>query len=527
MSGWAALRVAGLAELHRQAEAWANPAAAQQQRLQRVLVQTAGTAFGREHGLQSRMSIADWRKAVPVRRAEEFQPWIERIIRGEPQVLTSDPVLAFELTGGSSGGKRAVPYCATLLDDFRAGLLAWLGDLLQSAPAIAEGRAYFAVSPVLPFGQTTLGPHPVGLGSDLAYFGEAMAAKLGPLLVWHPAMTTAGEADWATATAAHLVAARDLSLISVWSPTFLARLMDEIEGGTLPGLLHDGAFGLPPDPARARELETAGLDVQRLWPKVALVSAWADAASARPAEALKARLGNAGFQPKGLLATEGLFTLPLLGVPSPLPVLTACFLEFQDDAGGVHLIDDLEDGQSYDLIVTTGGGLQRFLIGDRVTVTGRVIMPADWRLPQPSPRLPMLRFAGRSAASDLAGEKLTEAFVLTCLDGLPGQPLLAAEEGPPARYELWFDASNKPADPAEYLTCLDRRLSHNPQYDYARRLGQLAKLQFRVCDDLRGKYVSYRLGLGHRLSDIKPPVLLAPGPLSPRNWAGQDVAFPE
>jgi hypothetical protein len=254
-------------------------------------------------------------------------------------------------------------------------------------------------------------------------------------------------------------------------------------------------------------------DLARLWPGLAVVSAWADAASMRPAADLRTRLGTVGFQPKGLLATEGLFTLPVVGLPSALPALTACFLEFEDVDGGLHLVDDLAQGEFYGLIVTTGGGLQRYRIGDRVRAMGR---PDQQRFAQISQRLQMLDFVGRSAGSDLVGEKLDEAFVLTCLTDFPAGVLLAAEQ---SRYDLWVDCRDLAAMPAEFLTLLDARLRHNPQYEYARRLGQLAAPRLRLCTDLVALYTRHRLALGHRLSDIKPPVLLPHGPLHPDVWA--------
>lgn len=524
MTGWEAIRRAGVAELASLAQAWSDPQTAQPDCLAGILAATAGTAFAAEHHLVSGLDLEIWRSRVPIRDAAAFTPWIERIVAGEQNVLTHDPVMAFELTGGSSGGRRAVPYSAPLLDDFRSILLAWLGDLLTAFPAIASGTAYFAVSPVLQRPLDRLGPIPVGFDSDLGYFGAEIASHLAPLLVWHASLATTRETDWARASAFHLVAAADLSLISVWSPTFLIRLLDQIATDPdLPRLLSDGAYGLAGQPERAHALEQArngGMNLRHLWPNLALVSAWSDAASNRPAQDLTARLGDVPFQPKGLLATEGVFTLPIAGLPFALPVLTASLLEFEDDRGNLWLADALREGETYDLIISTRGGLQRYRIGDRVIAMGPPDMPQGWQHPQPTKTLNMLRFAGRTSGSDLVGEKLTEAFVLTCLQGGPPSACLAPVSGPEARYNVWMDTADQPDQGMEYLTLLDGRLRHNPQYDYARRLGQLGAPQLQTCPDLLGRYTRHRLALGHRLSDIKPPVLLGAGPLHPDQWAG-------
>ncbi len=79
-----------------------------------------------------------------------------------------------------------MPYTDALLATFRGAILAWFGDLLTSFPAIAKGRAYFALSPEIPAASPDLGGLPVGLGSDLAYFGAEMAAHLAQGLLMHP-----------------------------------------------------------------------------------------------------------------------------------------------------------------------------------------------------------------------------------------------------------------------------------------------------------------------------------------------------
>ena len=514
MTGWSAIARHGRLALERQTAAWRSPLTAQEASLQRVLRLSAGSAFGVEHGLRPGMTLADWQAAVPVRDAAAFDGWIQRIAGGEQNVLTTEPVLAFELTGGSSGGRRAVPYTASLLADFQDLLLAWLGDLLVPHPAIAQGRAYFAVSPVLERPVASLGAIPVGLESDLAYFGTHIASQLGPHMVWHPTLAVTDEAEWARRTAVHLVAAGDLSLISVWSPTFLSRLLDQIEvDEALPRLLRDGAFDLPPCPDRAEALEKVrrvGLKASDLWPGLALVSAWADAASSRPARELQERLGSVAFQAKGLLATEGVFTLPLSGLPHALPALTGSVLEFEDASGVLHLAHDLETGVAYDLVVTTSGGFQRYRMGDRVRAMGMPDASGHW------PQVQMLRFEGRTGGSDLVGEKLDEAFVLTCLADFPPSAFLAPlGDG----YDLWLDPCDLDRMPTEFLTLLEQRLGNNPQYEYARRLGQLCPPRLRLCSDLGARYRAHRMALGHRLSDIKPPALLPCGPLHPDAWA--------
>ncbi len=68
---------------------------------------------------------------------------------------------------------------------------------------------------------------------------------------------------------------------------------------------------------------------------------------------------------------------------------------------------ELRDGDECEVIVTNGGGLFRYRLGDRVVVDGKV------------GRTPSIRFLGRAGrVSDRFGEKLSEPFVAGTLSSI-------------------------------------------------------------------------------------------------------------
>lgn len=137
-------------------------------------------------------------------------------------------------------------------------------------------------------------------------------------------------------------------------------------------------------------------------------------------------------------------------------------LEFVGADGEARLCDELAVGESYALVVTTASGLYRYAIGDVVECVA---------IEGAAPRL---RFAGRAGVtSDLVGEKLTEAFAASALAGLPCPAQLAARADPPG-YVLLLDSDD--AQAAALAAPVEARLCDNPQYAYARKLGQLAPL---------------------------------------------------
>jgi hypothetical protein len=264
--------------------------------------------------------------------------------------------------------------------------------------------------------------------------------------------------------------------------------------------VHDGdeVLGLSSDPVRARSIEVAlsraTLDTQVLWPRLDTVSAWADGASRPAAQRLSTMLPHAMVQPKGLLATEGAITTPY-GASWSVPALTSAFLEFIDESGEPRLCDELRAGEGYRVVLTNAGGFYRYDPGDRLRCHGY------------EGNLPLLEFVGREAVSDLVGEKLSEHFVSDALALVGEAACLAPRPAAPPFYELMMESDGaREADASAAL--VEQRLRRNPQYDYARRLGQLGPVKLRPVVRLLDRYLRFETARGRRLGDVKPPTLV-------------------
>jgi hypothetical protein len=111
------------------------------------------------------------------------------------------------------------------------------------------------------------------------------------------------------------------------------------------------------------------------------------------------------IQPKGLIATEGIISIPF-GQHWPLAV-TSHFLEFVASDGQVLRAHELERGNTYEVCLTTSGGLYRYRLNDLIRVDGF------------AENTPSIRFVAKTGQiSDHFGEKLSEAFVYTAIHEL-------------------------------------------------------------------------------------------------------------
>ena len=495
-----------------------DPEAAQRCLLERTLTGHCRTAFGRHLDLARVTDYRTFRGRVPLQSYDDLRPWIDRIRRGEPGVLTPDRVTHLVPTSGSTGAVKLIPFTAGLQRQFNAGIRPWIADLFTRHPAAMGGPAYWSISPALDVPQRPDDHVPIGFDDDAAYLG-----RVGQRLV-RSVFAVPGDVrqlsdidDFRFATLWWLVRSRSLRLVSVWHPSFWTLLTDGLPRWWS-RLVEGLASGVCRGPsgrtlAGARPLRGADLQAveaadparpRTVWPDLAVVSAWADAAAAGPFGELAAAWPGVHLQPKGLISTEAMVSLPYGGT-HPAAV-TSHVIELLDDAGACHPLHRVEVGGRYEPVVTTAGGLCRYRTGDRVEVTGRLH------------RTPTLRFLGRgNTTSDLCGEKLSEAQVAealidvlrSCGVELGFAMLTASAAAAPTWYTLWLEPLDGSGVEMQRLaSTLDERLQENPHYRWARRLGQLGPVRARPAPpDARHRLLQAAAAAGRTLGAVKPAAL--------------------
>jgi hypothetical protein len=490
-----------------------DPRRAQEAVLRRIVAADAGTAYLRAHGLAPGASPATFLDRVPPVAYDALAPWIARAAAGEPHVLCDAPVRRFQPSSGSAAATKLVPYPVPLAAAFRRALAPWLADLFLRTPALLGGPAYWSVSPAAARPGRTAAGIPVGFEDDAEYLGGVGRRLVEATLAVPSAVARLLDVEaWRERTLVHLLRAPGLRLVSVWSPSFLALLLAPLatRHDALVRAVRDGAPAvaglpaLPPDPARARALAAAGPDPARIWPRLRVVSAWADGPSAPEAARLAARLPGVALQPKGLVATEAIVSIPFGGARPA--AIRSHFLELELPGRGLVPLHAWREGDEGAVVVTTGGGLHRYRLGDGVAVTGFLR------------RTPCLAFLGKAdLVSDRFGEKLHDAFVAAALAALraegalgEGLAFLAPETPPQAAaaarpgYAL-FCAAPRAHDLAARL---ERRLGEAFHYAHCVRLGQLAPARvYAVEGDALEAWHAALHARGRRLGDVKPAAL--------------------
>ncbi|MDT8389972.1 MAG: GH3 auxin-responsive promoter family protein [Lentisphaeria bacterium] len=496
-----------------------RPRRAQEQALRRQTRLRGAPREARAYPGFSRYPLTDY---------EDYREKIEAIRSGKRCGLTPRPTLLLEPTSGSRGGRKLIPYTAELRREFQAALGAWIGDVYIRYPVLLRSTQYWAISPsTVPRESATAGAVPVGFAADGDYLPGWQRFAAGKLLAVPPEVGTISDPEMAEViTVLCLLRDDRLGLISVWHPSFLRLLLRRAvnERERLVQAIHDGGspagIDLPgplkrrlekrfcPRPGRARRVNQAlagdSPDWRAIWPRLRVMSCWADGRAGREAAELLKQFPGVAMQPKGLLATEGVVTIPWGKDQRRVCVPNGHFLEFEDAAdGSVHPLWELVEGREYTVILTTGNGFCRYRLGDRVSVTGF------------AGATPCLEFLGRAGAVvDVVGEKLhageVERALKTCEDQCGAVfefAVLAPRRDPSGWGYVLYTEGAAIVDGESFAARFDEELSANYHYRHARHLGQLSPLQLRRVEHGAARYRQRLAVGGTRLGDVKFSVL--------------------
>ena len=258
------------------------------------------------------------------------------------------------------------------------------------------------------------------------------------------------------------------------------------------------------------------VDYSVIWEKLSLVSCWADSDSYEIFIKLKEKLNpnkknmNLKFQGKGLMSTECIVSFPLENVKNgSVAAYNSFFYEFiqvSDDKlenRNPKLLDELELGERYCVVVTTNAGLYRYNTNDIVEVTGFYH------------KIPIVRFVGRiNSFSDIVGERLKNSFVekqvLTTLEenNIKGEFLLFApvrNETGEIFYTLFLEIKKdgRKFNWKQIENEINSSLCKAFHYEYAYKLGQLRKVRVFLIEKDGLKTYTAEKSKKQKIGDIK------------------------
>ena len=96
--------------IHKKTQAWANnPVETQRNVFQELIHQAKDTVFGKDHNFSEIKTFEDFAKQVPIRDYEELRPYVDRMVKGEENILWKGKPIYFAKTSGTTSGAKYIP----------------------------------------------------------------------------------------------------------------------------------------------------------------------------------------------------------------------------------------------------------------------------------------------------------------------------------------------------------------------------------------------------------------------------------
>jgi hypothetical protein len=466
-----------------------NAQASQAKVLQSILKSAAGTAFGRDFDFNAIKTYDEYIKRVPIMTYAEHEPYIERQMQGETDVIVPGKPIYYVTTSGTTSKPKYIPVTAKAAKlSHRNVSLIWLYYLARRSIGFLNDEL-LAIT-----GQPIEGVAPDGtpFGSTSGQLRKALPKFMQSIYAVPEEVFTIPDYDARYYCLALFSLRRQISHISSANPSTLVLLFETIQRFQSE-LIHDIDHGtinatftlasevrrkleaqITSDPGRAAELReclvVAGrMDPAFYWPRLASIGCWKGGNSPVFIERLRNMIPDVvPIFDLGYLASEVRATVPVeRSHHGGVPTLNRNFFEFvsveswQSGARATVRLHELNLGQRYYVLITTDSGLYRYHINDIVRVVGRF------------GETPELIFEQKGdGVTNLTGEKLYEQQVQLALSAAsaalktPLQFFMCLLNTGASRYEFLVEPCTPNNLPArELLQAIDQQLGEiNMEY---------------------------------------------------------------
>ena len=434
------------------------------------------TEYGRKYGFREIRSYADYAAKVPLSDYEDYDPYIERMLCfNQKNLITADEVVYYAHTSGTTGASKMIPCTQKALDLlFSTGYERVFGLYDRSCrEQTGEGMPSCKGITLMEakVGYTTYGVAHGAISETLLIPEDTAEYNALPEELLYPS------ADFDRRHLKMLFALRErrLSFFQCSFAPFLydmfaylrqnwELLCEDIRTGRInPDIVMDPALRrklnarMTPDPERASQIRAImaahGNDafIPLLWPDLKLIATIGTAAFAPHLEKMRQFMGpDIAVDYLGYVSSESTIGTVLRENEAAYMLLPwGGFYEFipMEDSGNGRplLMDELEVGKEYELIVTNLSGFYRYRLGDVIRVTGY------------HNECPMLVFSYRkSQLISMYGEKVTEMTLRTAVEAMAEESETTVLE-----YSVYADTSS---DPGHYVVLLESDREVSPEH---------------------------------------------------------------
>ena len=331
-----------------------NPDEVQKSIYTELINSAKDTVFGKEHKFEEIIKDASFRKFqeyVPVRDYEKIKPYIDRIRKGEKFVLWNTPIKLFAISSGTTSSKsKFIPVSKEALElcHFRGGkdLIVLYANQFDDTQLVKSKSLVIG------------GSEQISSFNNELYYGDLSAVIIDNLPIWSRLLSTPR---------------KEIALLPKWEEK-LEKMVQQTISENVTSITGVPSWTLV---LLKRILEVTGKSkIQEVWPNfelfihggVSFVPYKSEFEKILPAGTRYIETYNASegfFAIQDDLSRDDLLLMLDLGI----------FYEFiklgqiDEENPEIFTITDVEIGVNYAMIISTNGGLWRYLIGDTVRFT--------------------------------------------------------------------------------------------------------------------------------------------------------------
>ncbi|MFX1255059.1 MAG: GH3 auxin-responsive promoter family protein [Promethearchaeota archaeon] len=353
-----------------------NPVARQEEFLLTELKRQTETYYGRKHSFKNIRSVEDFQKQVPLTTFDDYMPYFERIKQGTPDVLFKDKLIAWLLTSGTTSMPKMVPFTDHMAHRLgMAPLSLYLSYIEEDPRENLKCLSGKFLSVVADPEVERINGLPVGYVSGVALALKAESKFAGSMFT--PSLDVLMEKDWDKKYwgISEQATQQNVSMIA-GLPVYIADYLAKLD------LEHKYHLGL------------GDKTIPEIWPNLKLII-WSGAKLEGYASRLNSLVGNQVDFRESYGATEpGLIAYQADNDPGMVPVLGNNFMEFiplsewrameaeggdyQDFEFTAHTFQDVNPNTDYVIVLTTIGGMYRYVIGDTVVFQEADVPRFNW-----------------------------------------------------------------------------------------------------------------------------------------------------
>lgn len=425
-----------------------DPIGAQRHVLQHLVTQGQYTEFGRKYQLSNTFRIRDFKQAIPIHTYEDLKPYIDRMMKGEENLLWNTPIEWFAKSSGTTSDRsKFIPISQESLDE---------NHYECSKDVLTLYYALYPESDLLTGkGLVIGGSHQVAQLSDEIKYGDLSAVLMQNTPFWGhwlrtPELSIALLDEWeekieklAQSTINENVTS--ISGVPTWTLVLFKRIL-EITGKSC---------------------------IAEVWPNLELYMH--GGVSFTPyRQQFEKLIGRSIHYLDMYNASEGFFAAQINPDDDGMLLFLnhGIYYEFMplEEWGRENPrtigLNDVEIGKIYAPVISTTGGLWRYLLGDTIRFTSRF----PFRIKVSGRLKHFINAFGEELIVDNADKAIAEACAQTgaVVNDYTAAPVYFSEESNGA-HEWLIEFEKAPANPMEFTQALDTALrSVNSDYDAKR-----------------------------------------------------------